>query len=101
MGLGPHLAYRTRSRLEPWVHGLAGAEHFNFGSTPFPANPTAAAWILGGGLDYRFDSGLALRLQGDYLGSNFVGTYQRNFQLVGAVVLNFKGWPLKQAFRRR
>lgn len=84
-GAGPHLAYRRQNRFEPWVHGLAGPEHFNFG----PTKTTAIVWIAGGGLDYRFDSGFALRLQGDYLGSLLFGGYQRHLQVVGAIVKNF------------
>lgn len=89
LSAGPHISYRRHSRFEPWVHGLAGPEHFNFGRALFPAKTTAVAWIAGGGLDYRFESGFALRLQGDYLGSHFGGAYQRNLQVVGTVVWNF------------
>jgi opacity protein-like surface antigen len=89
VGAGPHLAYRRHSRFEPWVHGLVGAEHFNFGGVPFPGKTTSAAWTAGGGMDYRFDSGFALRLQADYLGSHFGGAYQRNLQVAGAIVWNF------------
>jgi hypothetical protein len=89
-GAGPRLAFRGRKRrFEPWVHGLAGVEHFNFGRAPFPGNTTSAAWVLGGGLDYRFDFGFALRVQGDYLGSLLGGAYQRNVQIVSALVWNF------------
>jgi len=89
-GAGPRLVFRGKKRhLEPWVHGLAGMEHFNFGGAAFPGNTTSVAWVMGGGLDYRFDSGFALRLQGDYIGSLLGGVYQRNTQVVAAMVWNF------------
>lgn len=88
-GGGVHLAYRTRRRYEPWVHALIGVEHFAFEQMPPPFNPTALAWVAGGGVDYRFKSGLALRIQGDYLGTNFGSAFQRNFQIVAGAVWNF------------
>jgi hypothetical protein len=89
-GAGPRLVYRTRKRRwEPWVHGLMGVEHFNFGNIPFPGATTSVAWVMGGGVDYRLDSGLGLRVQGDYLGSLLAGVYQRNTQVVGGFVWNF------------
>jgi len=89
VGAGPHLAYRRSGRFEPWVHGVVGAEHFNFSGFSFPGKTTSVAWIAGGGVDYRFASGFALRLQADYLGSHFGGAYQRNLQVAGAIVWNF------------
>jgi opacity protein-like surface antigen len=89
VGVGPHLAYRRHRHFEPWVHGLVGPEHVNFGGASFSGKTTSAAWTAGGGMDYRFDSGFALRLQADYLGTHFGGTYQRNLQVVRAVVWNF------------
>ncbi len=88
-GGGVHFAYRTQRRYEPWVHVLIGVEHFAFEQIPPPFNPTALAWVAGGGVDYRLKSGLALRIQGDYLGTNFGSAFQRNFQIVGGAVWNF------------
>ena len=89
MGAGPHLAYRRHSRFEPWVHGVVGAEHFNFRGFSFPGKTTSVAWIAGGGMDYRFTSGFALRLQEDYFGSHLGGAYQRNLQVASSIVWNF------------
>ena len=89
VGAGPHLSVRSRSHFEPWGHALVGAQHFNFGGTNFPMNSTSVAWIGGGGLDYRFDSGIALRVQADYFGSHFGGAFQRNLQVVTGIVWNF------------
>lgn len=86
---GVHFAYRTQHRYEPWVHALIGVEHFAFEQIPPPVNPTALAWVAGGGVDYRLKSGWALRIQGDYLGTNFGSAFQRNFQIVGGGVWNF------------
>ena len=89
VGAGPRLSYRTRSHFEPWGHALVGVQHFNFGGMNFPMKSTSVAWVAGGGLDYRFDSGIALRVQADYLGSRFGGAFQRNLQLVTGIVWNF------------
>lgn len=89
VGGGPHLSFRGRTHFEPWAHALLGVQHFEFGGVAFPANTTSVAWIAGGGLDYRFDSGFALRLQTDYLGSHFAGTFQRNLQIVAGIAWNF------------
>ncbi len=89
-GAGPRFAYRRRNtRLEPWVHALFGFEQFNFGGMVQTGSTASFAWTVGGGLDYRLDSGLALRAQGDYLGTNLGGTYQRHLQIVAAIVKNF------------
>lgn len=88
-GAGPHFVYRRRSRFEPWAHVLIGTEHLHFGGPPPPVKTTFIGWIAGGGLDYRFDSGFALRLQVDYLGSHLGGAYQRNLQAVVGIVRNF------------
>jgi len=89
VGAGPRLSFRGRSHFEPFGHALAGVQHFNFGGMNFPMNSTSVAWIGGGGLDYRFDSGIALRVQVDYLGSHFGNAFQRNVQIVTGIVWNF------------
>ncbi len=89
VGAGPHLSFRGRGHFEPWVHGLLGVQHFEFGGVSFPASTTSVAWTLGGGLDYRFDSGFALRFQADYVGAHFAGAFQRNLQIAAGVVWNF------------
>ena len=88
-GAGPHFVYRRRSRFEPWLHVLIGVEHLHFGGPPPPLKTTFIGWIAGGGLDYRFGSDYALRLQVDYLGSHLGGAYQRNLQAVVGIVRNF------------
>jgi len=99
-GAGPRLIFLRRSHFEPWVHGLAGIEHFNFAGATFPGTTTSVGWVMGGGMDYRFDSGWGLRLQGDYLGSALGGVYQRNIQIVGGVTWNFWRWPVHSILGR-
>jgi opacity protein-like surface antigen len=89
LGVGPRIALRGRHHYEPWGHGLVGVQHFSFGGLNFPANSSSVAWAAGGGVDYRFDSGLGVRIQLDYLGSRFGGVFQRNLQVVTGVVWNF------------
>jgi hypothetical protein len=86
---GPRIAYRTRGRFEPWVHGLVGAVHFNFGGLQFPGSTTSAARVGGGGLDYRVNSSLSLKVQADYLGTLLAGVPQRNVQFVTGLAWNF------------
>ena len=89
LGAGPHISFRGRGHFEPWVHGLVGVQHFDFGGVNFPGKTTSVAWIAGGGVEYRFNSGFGLRAEVDYLGSHYGGALQRNFQIVAGVVWNF------------
>jgi opacity protein-like surface antigen len=99
VGGGPHIAFRSDSRLEPWVHGLVGLEHFRFpqggspqggslGDRTLGSNSTLG-WLAGGGLDYHLDSRIAIRGEGDYLGTQFFGHGHRNLQVVAGVVFSF------------
>jgi opacity protein-like surface antigen len=90
IGGGPHIAYRNKSRFEPWGHALFGMEHFRFTQTGgVLGSNTAFGWMGGGGLDYHFNSRMAIRGEGDYLGTHFFGATQTNFQAVAALVVNF------------
>jgi hypothetical protein len=89
VGGGPHLVYRNHTRFKPWIHGLAGVEHFAFGAAPSNVNSTSFAWIVGGGVDYALSPSFSVRAQGDYLGTFFGSAYQRNLQIVVGFVWNF------------
>src|SRR5262249_53066010 len=80
-GAGPHIAFRGRRHFEPWGHGLVGAQHLAFGGNNVPVTSTTLAWVAGGGLDYHFDSGFALRVEADYLGTHFGGVFRRNLRI--------------------
>jgi hypothetical protein len=90
VGAGPRLAYRTRSRYEPWVHVLVGMEHYRFSQTAgLLGSNSALAGPAGGGLDVFLSTHMAVRVEADPLGSRFFATNQRSFQIVGGLVLGF------------
>lgn len=89
-GIGPRLAYRNRTRFEPWAHVLIGAEHFRFSQTTgFLGTNNALAGPAGGGVDVYFTPNVGLRAEADFIGSRFFSTNQRSFQVIGGVVINF------------
>jgi hypothetical protein len=89
-GIGPRLAYRNRTRFEPWAHVLIGIEHFRFSQTAgFLGTNNALAGPAGGGVDIYFAPNIALRTEADFIGSRFFSTNQRSFQVIGGVVINF------------
>jgi opacity protein-like surface antigen len=88
VGGGAHVVFPNRTHFEPWGHAVLGGAHFSFGA-PDSARIATVAWIAGGGVDYRVSPSLAVRIQTDYLGTHFLGAFQRNFQVASSVVWNF------------
>lgn len=92
-GGGPHLAYRQSQKISPWVHALFGGAHFRFDQTGAPsanlAKLNAFAYMLGGGVDIKLGSKISWRIQGDFLGTRFFSTWQKNAQAQTGIVLNF------------
>jgi opacity protein-like surface antigen len=90
VGGGPRLAYRGHRRYEPWVHGVVGMEHFRFTqtATAYGSN-TALGYLVGGGMDYHLNQRVAIRIQGDYLGTRLFSANQGHWQVVAALVFNF------------
>jgi len=90
VGVGPRLAFRNRSRFEPWVHLLVGLEHFRFSQTAgILGSNNALAGPAGGGVDVYLSPHIAFRGEADAVGSRFFSTNQRSFQIVGGLVYNF------------
>lgn len=90
VGAGPRVAYRTRSRYEPWVHLLVGLEHFKFSQTAgLLGSNNSVAGAGGGGLDVYMNPHVAFRAGADAIVSEFFSTNQRSFQVVGGVVFGF------------
>lgn len=90
IGGGPRLAYRNRSRYEPWVHVVVGMEHYRFDQTAgLLGSNSALAGNGGGGLNVFLKPHIAIRAEGDFIGSRFFSTNQRSFQIVGGLVLGF------------
>lgn len=89
-GVGPRLALRGHSRLEPWIHANIGFEHFRFSQTAgVLGTNTALAGVAGGGVDFRLNPRTSLRVEGDSVGSRFFSTNQRSFQVIAGLVVNF------------
>jgi opacity protein-like surface antigen len=89
-GGGARLALRNRSRIQPWIHGVVGVDRFHFNQTAgmFGTN-SSVAFEGGGGIDYMLTNHWAIRGQADVVETHLFSTYQRHFQAVGAIVLNF------------
>lgn len=88
-GGGPHLTRRNDSRIELWVHGLAGGTHFRFTQGGGPGTANAFGLVAGGGADLKLSPRFYLRLQGDYLATRFFSAFQHSFQVKTGFVFNF------------
>ena len=90
VGGGPRLAYRNRSRIEPWLHCVVGVEHFRFTQTVgVLGSNTALGGAAGGGVDFLMGPHMAFRVEADGMGSRFFSTNQRHFQAISGLVFNF------------
>ena len=76
-----------RERWEPWGHALVGGGHLQ----PQTADSSRTALMVqaGGGVDYRVNARLSLRLEGDYVYNTFFSEHQNDFQGVTGVVFHF------------
>jgi hypothetical protein len=76
-----------RARFEPWGHALVGGAHLQ----PQTAGNSKSALAVeaGLGLDYRVNTRLSLRVEGDWVRTQFFNDAQNNFQGVAAVVFHF------------
>jgi hypothetical protein len=90
LGGGPHISLYNSNHFEPWVHVVVGWERFRFTqSATFGAN-SHAAFLGGGGVDYKIGGGrLSWRVQGDYIGTNVGTGVTTNFAFGTGLVFNF------------
>lgn len=90
-GAGPRVAYRGHGRIEPWVHVAVGLEHFRFTQTASSVlgSNSGLGGVGGGGVDFLINQHFALRAEADVLETRFFSNFQRSFQGVGGVVVNF------------
>jgi opacity protein-like surface antigen len=85
---GPRLSVPV-GHFTPFAEAFVGVAHIHTGGTlPTPSN-TSFAYAFGGGLDYRIIRPIALRVEGDYLRTQFFSTTQNNFRLGMGVVVRF------------
>lgn len=89
LGGGAHVSILDKSHYELWGHVLAGWERFRFTETNVLGDNSHAAFMAGGGFDYKIHEGrLYWRVQADYLGANF-GPFSNNYLIGTGLVLNF------------
>jgi len=84
---GPVFAYRRFDKITPFVHVQLGAIHASQGYLGISTSAFRFAMTSGGGVDVKINQRAAIRLQGDYLMTRFLGLRQDNVQgSVGLVV---------------
>jgi opacity protein-like surface antigen len=86
-GGGPRFRWALPRNVEIWAHGLGGWSHF----TPQTAAgfQQAAAWEVGGGLDFAFKPRWSLRVSADCMGTRYFDTYQFSPKASGGIVFKF------------
>jgi len=90
IGGGPHISVYNNNHLEPWVHVVVGYERFRFTQTATLGSIGHAAFMGGGGLDYKIHGGrLYWRVQGDFIGTNVGPGISKNYAFGTGFVLNF------------
>jgi len=84
---GPRFRWSAPRGLELWAHVLGGYSHF----TPQTAfgNEHAAAYEAGGGVDIRFRSRFAYRVEADMVGTHYFNTYQYSPKVTLGFVIKF------------
>ena len=85
---GGRIAWRDPKRkFEPWMHALVGGLHMIPQTAAGGKN--GFAFQAGGGVDFRFNSRLSFRGEGDYVQSHLYSETQNNFQFGGGIVIHF------------
>lgn len=76
-----------RARWEPWGHVLAGGAHLQ----PQTAGASRGSLLVqtGGGVDYRVHARLSVRLEADWIYTQFFSQSQNSFQGVAGVAFHF------------
>ena len=91
IGGGPHISVHNYNHFEPWVHVLVGWERFRFTQSDVLGDNSHAAFMAGGGVDYKIGGGRVYwRVQGDFMGTN-VGApgFSKNYSVGTGFILNF------------
>ena len=76
-----------RARFEPWGHALVGGAHLQPQTAGNSRNSLSVQ--AGGGVDFRVNARLSLRVEADWVRTQFFSDAQNNFQGVAAVVFHF------------
>jgi len=87
---GTRFTAGARQRASVFAQALLGGAHANAGGRGFPAYHNSAAWSFGGGLDYRINGRVAIRVaQIDYLQTRLGDAVQHNLRTGAGIVLHF------------
>lgn len=90
IGAGPHISLHDYNHFEPWVHVIGGWEHFRFTQTNTLGSNSHAAFLAGGGIDYKIGAGrLYWRVQGDFIGTNVGPSFSKNYSVGTGFIFNF------------
>jgi len=89
IGGGPHVVFNNSSRFEPWLHVLAGLQHFRFTQTALVGSNSGVGFMGGGGVDYKFGSRTFWRFQGDFIGTHLGNSIEKNYSFRTGLILNF------------
>jgi hypothetical protein len=90
IGGGPHISLLDSNHFEPWVHVIVGWERFRFTQGTTLGSNSHAAFMAGGGVDYKIRGGrLYWRVQGDYLETNVGSGISNNYSVGSGVIFNF------------
>lgn len=87
-GGGPRIAWRqSNRRWEPWAHALVGGLHMQPQTALGGRN--VFAFGLGGGVDWRWNPRLSVRLGADWTRSGLYSENQNNIQVTAGIVFHF------------
>jgi hypothetical protein len=85
---GPRIAWRdSRRKYEPWMHFLVGGLHMS--PEVAPGGKNSFAFQGGAGVDFRYNSRISFRAEGDYVRSQLYSQSQNNVQFGGGIVFHF------------
>lgn len=86
---GPVFSYRRFSRITPFAHLQLGVQHGSTGYLGISEGASKFAIAPGGGFDLALNRRTALRVDGEYLITQFLGLTQQNASVSLGVVVRF------------
>jgi hypothetical protein len=89
---GPVFTYRKFSRITPFAHLQVGAQHGSVGYLGISASAYKFAIGPGGGFDLILNRKAAIRVDGEYIATRFLGLTQENANVNLGVVFRFDKW---------
>jgi Outer membrane protein beta-barrel domain len=84
---GPVFSYRKFERITPFANVQLGAIHASAGYLGISESATKFLVAPGGGVDIGVNRRSAVRLQGNYVSTNFLNDRQNNFQFSAQLVV--------------